>query len=246
MQWSLIRQLLYALGAFAILAVIGTVLYFSYFYEAPSCTDGKQNQNEAGIDCGGVCTKLCAAPNVSVMWARAVPVAPGVYHAVALVRNPDTGATGDITYEVSLFDTENVLIARRTGSLSVGPGEVRTLFEPNVPTGERVPARTFVDITPGMFQKQEREPSAVRVLNWDFDEESRRLVAELQNQGTTPTVDTVVTALLFNPEGTLINASQTRSGALRAGERTMVTFTWPLPFTEPIERIDILPRVVNE
>lgn len=246
MQWSLARQLLYALGALVIVGIAAIFVYGTYFYTAPSCFDNAQNQNEAGVDCGGVCAKLCAAPNVSALWARAVPVTQGVYHAVALIRNPDTGARGMLTYEVSLFDSENVLIARRTGSLDIGPGEVRPLFEPNVSTGERIPARTFVDITPGVFEKEERISSSVRITSWDFDEENRRLVAMLHNQGTTPVGDVVVTALLFDTDGTLTAASETRSEGLTAGARATLTFTWPLPFTAPIERVDILPRVDTE
>ena len=33
-------------------------LYF-YFKPQPSCSDGKQNQNEQGVDCGGVCVQEC-------------------------------------------------------------------------------------------------------------------------------------------------------------------------------------------
>lgn len=246
MRWALGRQLLFALGAIVILGGIGVWVYFSSFYTPPSCFDGAQNQDEIGIDCGGLCARLCEAPNISVMWARSVEVAPGVYHAVAMVRNPDTASSGTVSYEVTLFDEENILITRRSGVLAVGPGEIAPLFEANIPTGERIPARTFVEVLPGLFEKDERELSPVRVLNFNLDEEALRLTATIENQGTTRISDVQIIALLYNAEGTLVGASQTLSGTLERGERKDVVFTWQDAFAEAVARTDIVPRIISE
>ena len=244
MRWALQRQLLFALAVLVIFGVIGSGIYFTYFYTPASCFDGVWNQDEEQIDCGGSCALLCQAPNISVMWARSVKVAPGVYHAVAMVRNPHTGSSGTVSYEASLFDEENILITRRTGALSIGPGEIAPLFEANITTGERIPARTFVEVLPGAFEKQERELSPVRVLNWDLDEEALRLTATVQNQGTERVHDVRIIALLYNNEDTLISASQTLSGTLDVGERKNVVFTWQEGFPEDVARTDIVPRII--
>lgn len=244
MRWALQRQLLFALGALVILGAIGTGVYFTYFYTPSSCFDGVLNQDEEGIDCGGSCALLCQSPNISVMWARSIKVAPGVYHSVAMVRNPNTGASGTVSYEVSLFDEDNILITRRGGALSIGPGEIAPLFEANIVTGERIPARTFVDVLPGAFETTEREVSPVRVLNFDLDEEALRLTATIQNQGTARVADVRVIALLYNADDTLISASQTLSGTLDIGERKEVVFTWQEAFSEGVARTDIVPRVI--
>lgn len=245
MRWALQRQILFALGVFAVFLVIGGWVYFSYFYTPPSCFDGVLNQDEEGIDCGGSCALLCEAPNVNILWARSVKVAPGVYHAVAMVRNPNTGASGSISYEVSLFDDENILITRRPGVFTIGPGEIVPLFEANISTGERIPARTFVDIFPGPFETAERMLSPVRVLNFDLNEEALRLTATIQNQGTEQISDVRIIALLYNERDTLINASQTLSGTLDVGERKDVVFTWQEAFPEPVARTDIVPRIIT-
>ena len=51
----LIKQLLYGAVFTAILFLIGFSTYNSFFKPAPTCFDGIQNQNEAGVDCGGPC-----------------------------------------------------------------------------------------------------------------------------------------------------------------------------------------------
>ena len=42
----------------AIILIVGLPA-FLLLYKAPTCFDGKQNQGEGGIDCGGPCVKLC-------------------------------------------------------------------------------------------------------------------------------------------------------------------------------------------
>lgn len=245
MSWALQRQLLFALGVVVIVGALGVGFFFSYVYESPSCFDGEQNQDEEGVDCGGVCTLLCSAPNIHVEWARSVPVASGVYHAVALVRNSDTKAAGTVPYTVTLFDEDNILITSREGLLPLDPGEVAPLFEANLVTGERTPSRTFVDIGEGVFERSEREVSQAQVIQWDFDEELLRLDAVIENQVPATLSDVRVTALLFNEEGVIVGASQTFSGPLLGGERKTVTFTWQETFSDSVARVDILPKVVK-
>jgi hypothetical protein len=245
MQWALRRQFLFALGVLVLFGALGTFVYFSYIYKAPTCFDGVQNQGEEGIDCDGSCALLCKAPNVSVVWARPVQAASGVYHAVALIRNPDTTSAGSFTYEISLFDAENILVARRPGTFAIAPGEVAPLFEANIVTGERIPSRVFVDIAPGQFVRTERASQLVRILNWDLDEATSRLTATVQNNSNAPVSGATVTALLFNTDDILVNASQTLSGPLEPNERKTITFTWQEPFSETISRVDIVPREVT-
>ena len=56
-SWAAKKQLTYLL--FALVAVAGLIAAIWLNITAPSCTDGKQNQDEQGIDCGGVCAKEC-------------------------------------------------------------------------------------------------------------------------------------------------------------------------------------------
>lgn len=245
MRWALQRQLIFALGALTILVALAVAAYFTYGYKPATCFDGVQNQDEGGVDCDGSCALLCKAPQVSVVWARPVKAAAGVYHAVAMIRNPDTNSGGTFSYEVSLFDENNILIARRPGTFSIGPGEVAPLFEANFVSGERTPTRVFFDITPGQFMRVERVVSPVRVINWNLDEKALRLTADVQNYGAVVVPESRITALLFNKDDTLVSASQTLSGPLQPGERKTITFTWQEPFPETVARTDIVPRVLD-
>lgn len=249
MQWDTGRQIQYAFWLVVVLAVVGVGGYFGLVYKAPSCTDGIQNGKEEGIDCGGsMCTNICAemAPHVSVVWARSVTVAPGVYHAVALVRNPDTTAKGTAPYKVSLFDSENILIVTREGTIDLGPGEVAPLFEPTLAAGNRVPARTFVDIGAGAWEKATRAASPVRVTalgSADDANTKHSLSARIENTGAEVVPSVTVTALLYDASSTLVAASQTVVDQLRARESRDVIFTWSEPFVAPATTFDLIPRI---
>lgn len=244
MSWATTRQLLFVLGVLVVLAVLGVVTYVSFFYTPASCSDQKQNQNETGVDCGGACARLCVAPALSTLWPpRAVKVAPGVYHVVTLVKNPDTTASGKFPYSVSLYDTENVLVAVRDGTFSIGPGEVAPLFEANIITGERIPSRAFVDIERGEFYTASRETPAVRVDGFQVDSGQARVTATIENTSLSPFKRVTVTALLYDENDTLMQASQTVLEDLRGGERRVASFTWQEPFSVEPSRVDIIPRV---
>lgn len=228
------------------LIALGVAAYFGFAYRAPSCTDGKQDGTETGVDCGGnVCTTLCAdqAPNISVEWARAVKVADGVYHAVALIHNPDTSAGGSFPYKVSLYDASNILIAERSGTFAIGPGEEAPLFEPNIATGARVPVRAFVDAGRGVWRRATRTTLPITVVSFALDATSTRLTATLENTTPSPISGTIAIALLYDAAGVLITASQAHVDTLPPRARTDVSFTWPVPFPALPAHIDIIPRV---
>ena len=71
---------------------IGTGGYF-LFHAAPTCMDGKQNQDETGIDCGGICAMACMETVIGepivIREVMVLPVENGVYDVVARIYNPN-------------------------------------------------------------------------------------------------------------------------------------------------------------
>ena len=59
MSWSSKRKSTYITVTVSLILITIAVVVFSYLYEAPTCIDGKQNQEEDGIDCGGPCLTVC-------------------------------------------------------------------------------------------------------------------------------------------------------------------------------------------
>ena len=142
MHWAMKRQLEYAIGVIVTFAIVLGGGWYIFLYSPASCIDHTQNQNEEGVDCGGVCSTICTPPRVDAIWARSVKVSNGVYHAVALVKNPLANARGTgLTYSLSLYDEGNILIAERKGSFNLAPGETRAIDGAPPGTGQAVATR---------------------------------------------------------------------------------------------------------
>lgn len=244
MRWAAQRQLLYA-GGFVVALMLACVgVWFLFFYHPATCSDGLVNQDELGVDCGGVCPTLCEAPRVSALWSRAVPVARGVYHAAALVRNPEADAgTTLLPYAFQLFDDKNILIAERRGVMNINPGETVPLFEPNIITGERIPARTFVTFGNAVWVRMNRTQDPVRITSRELDQNTLTLTAHLENTTALPVRSIVVTAFLYDSSEVLVAASQTVVPSIPARGIQDIVYTWQEPFSREIVRTDIVARV---
>lgn len=244
MRWAIQRQFLYALGVLLVLALLAVGAWYAFFYHKPTCADGIKNQNEQGIDCGGLCSVLCQGPRISALWSRAVVVAPGVYHAVALVRNPEVSSgTASLPYRFQLFDDKNILVAERDGTMFLNPGEVIPLFEPNIITGNRVPVRTFVSFGNATWVRMSEKENPIAIQSRALDEQALSLIAHVVNTTALPVDSIALTALLYDKDDILVAASKTKIPTLPPRGETDATFTWQQPFPSPIVRTEIIARI---
>lgn len=88
------RKIFFGLLFFALVAGIGYGIYSKIFIPTPNCLDNIQNQNETGVDCGGVCPTVCVDPvpqevvdRVRVEWVKAVASGVDAYDLAARIRN---------------------------------------------------------------------------------------------------------------------------------------------------------------
>lgn len=244
MRWAVKRQLLFALSFLLVaLVVLGSIWYF-FFYTPPTCFDGIKNQDEKGIDCDGSCKLICEAPRISAQWARSVQVAPGVYHAVSMVRNPESGAgTQSLPYTFQLFDEQNILIAERRGFTFLKPGETIPVFEPNIITGERNPARTFIVFGEATWKAMDRTSTPIAIVSRELDQQALTLRADIENTLASAVGPVVLTALLYDVNDILITASQTKVDRIQGRAKETVVFTWQTVFSRPVVRTEIVARI---
>src|SRR5271157_2786511 len=124
MTWAFKRKFFYAAIVVVFLAVSGFLIIYPHLNQAPTCTDGKQNGDETGIDCGGSCPLACTfqVNQISIRWARSFEVVPGRYNAVAyLVNSNKNTAIEKINYRFRFADKDNIYIGKREGSTYVPP-----------------------------------------------------------------------------------------------------------------------------
>lgn len=161
----LIRRIIAIIGFLVFFGVIGFLLYTTFFKAAPTCFDGKQNQNETGLDCGGSCTKQCVvrvdAEDLIAEEAAFVSVGDGSYDVLARVHNPnDIAGASSFRYTVALEDASGQVLSKKSGTSFILPQEEKYLFEfhlvaPSLPTRAVI---EFSDIVWERFEGYTEKP----------------------------------------------------------------------------------------
>lgn len=249
MSWAGRRKFLYISGITLFLViVVGGPIAYKIATIPPSCHDGKQDQGETSVDRGGPCLLLddnYLQPH-AILWARSFQVRDGSYNAVAYIENPNADAgVASANYQFSLYDSNNVLIAQRTGTTYIMPGGITPVFTAGISTGNRIVAHTYFTLTdPSLVWERMSNPtSPISVAD-----------EQVSNTGTEPQVSAVAAnssvsdisgvsfvAVVFDTGANAINASATQVSRLPAGGQTQIGFTWPDPFTTTVGSVDIIP-----
>lgn len=245
-SWRARRQLAY-LGALLLsgLVVAGTVYFFSR--SPASCHDGRQNQKEEGVDCGGLCTPcLGNVQEPVVQWSRFFPVGEHAYDAAALLESNNLSAGAKkITYRFKLYDAQNILIAVREGSTFLRPRDRLILFEPNIDAGFREPRRVATEIDPIAWVYEPHEALPLIVARQIFETEPfGRLTLEIRNTALVSVHDTLVQAVLYDETDNAIAASETTVAELPGQKQIPIFLTWPHAFFSEPARIEIFLRAL--
>jgi hypothetical protein len=252
MNWAFKRQLLYfSVIAGIVLIAAGIIVWQAFFTKEPTCFDGIQNQDERGIDCGGICDIACTQDTrpVSVLWQRALPVTDEVYHAVAYIENNNVNAgIKRVNYEFKIYDIDNLLIAERTGHTFIEPNQKSAIFAQGIKVGNRIPALVdfTIDRNATWFDTEERFAQQNIVTNtfeWERMDTTPTLRARVQNVSIFDIRNIELVAIVYDGAGNALATSRTFIDRLNQGTATDATFTWPQPIEGTIARTEILPRM---
>ncbi|OGZ35853.1 MAG: hypothetical protein A3A94_01735 [Candidatus Portnoybacteria bacterium RIFCSPLOWO2_01_FULL_43_11] len=126
----IIKQLIILLIFLSILSGIGFLIYW-FNRPLPTCSDGIQNQEEEGVDCGGPCQscEISALKPLEVSETRALRVKDNFYDLAARIKNPNQNyGSGRIVYHFKLYDSNNNLINEREGADYILPNQNKYLI----------------------------------------------------------------------------------------------------------------------
>lgn len=247
MTWASKRQFKYALGFFGVLILIIFLFVYPYIFKKPTCSDGKQNSTETGIDCGGTCSLMCdtEVSDPVVLWSRAFPVVGSNYNLVAYIenRNKNSGVMS-VSYEFRVYDANNTLLGRRQGKTFIPPNQRFAIFEPRFDAGEiELKSVTFEFISSLVWVKKPPTlqilPIRVKDIVFDDNPDTPNLSAIISNESIYDLPEFDVIAILYDQENNAINASKTHKDGLLSGDKLPVAFTWPeklssLPITKDV------------
>ena len=238
------RRTEYGAGVVFFLCLILFVVYRIYFYAPPTCFDHRQDGAEQGVDCGGMCTRVCSfqvQPPV-VQWARSFKVTNGQYNAVAYVQNMNKSiASANVPYTFSFYDQQG-LITKRTGTTVLPPDSVYPIFAPRVMTGDRVPTKTFLQVgTTTDWVHASSSPNQFSVLSRNLTgaDSQPRLTARIRNNALTPVQNVEVVATIFDSHGTALTSSRTFIDSFPPRATENAVFTWPQPIAKTIRSCEV-------
>jgi hypothetical protein len=251
MSWASKRQSKYILGIFLFLALIAFIIIYPKLHKPSTCSDGKKNGTETGIDCGGSCSLVCRneASDPIILWQRAFPVTGSIYNLVAYVTNQNKNAAVKmVSYEFRVYDTNNTLIGRREGTTYIPPNQEFAVFEPRFDAGQnQIRSVTFDFHEPIVWIKKaptlQAQPIHVdNIIMGDF-KTSPYLNAKITNDSVYDLPPFDVVTILYDIKHKAINASKTHKDGLRTNESALISFTWPEIFTEDPVTNDVIVEI---
>lgn len=248
-RWAFSRQVQYGTGFGLFWVIVFSVIYFNYFYVAPTCFDKNQNGEEVGIDCGGACTRICAFQVIppAATWARSFRVGDSHYNAVAYIENKNrVAASPEVSYTFSLHDA-NGLITERKGTTILPPDSVYPVFEARIDTQGRVPTQTFITIDPvelwlpATVGRDQFTITDRRLLDADA---KPRLETKIRNNALTAADKVEVVATIFDANGNALTSSRTFIDDFEARSEAAAIFTWPEPIAKTVRSCEVPTDIV--
>ncbi|MHB1163567.1 MAG: hypothetical protein ACYCZZ_03570 [Minisyncoccota bacterium] len=251
MSWATRRRIIILLILGAVGIALLAILSITVFYKAPSCSDGIQNQDETGIDCGGSCPYLCTAQVYppTVLFTKALLKDGGRTDIIASIENVNAGvAAKDVPYTVTLYGAGQVLVQQVTGTLDLPPSTSVPVFIPGIPSGNQKTVRAFLTIastSPKWFTmtSDSRTKPVVSNITLSGSSSSPRVDAVLTNASVTALTDVPVVVIVHDTQGEVIAASRTILPTIPAQGQATATFTWNSAFAGVPAEIDVLPVI---
>ena len=218
MNWRLRKQIVYGIIIFLIFFLISFLIFLKI--RGPvmaTCFDGKKNQGEEGIDCGGPC------PPCALKTAQPLKIYPTKYlvyqnsiDIIGLIENPNKNLSlKKLKYYFEIYDFDNFLKASTTlRETTLGSETRKYLLEINYPT----PPFTLGEIKlkviepkPEDFEEKEKETIPVEAYNEKVvkTDGKWKITLNLFNKSFLPQNIEVI-GLVYNQNNDLIGIGQTK------------------------------------
>jgi hypothetical protein len=240
MDWSQRRKILYAAGVAGALVLLASYPLYKVIYKAPTCSDQKQNGTEAGIDCGGICSRACVSQTkpLRVLWAKAFATASGKYDVGAYVENPNLEVgIKTLHYTLRIKDKDGRVLGERVRVTEIPPAASVLLFESNFAfTG--IPERVDVEWNPAdlaVWTKAQTMSTNIITKNQSLKntDTTPRFDATLVNTDLVNSVGQVdVGAIIYDSARNPVAVSSTVVYDIPKGGEQNIFFTWPSRFTK--------------
>lgn len=209
-----LKQILYGLFYLVIFSGLTAGVYFAFLRPAASCFDNKLNQNEEEVDCGGPCAD-CALRRLKPVRVLPVQFFGGDSLTTVLLQfqNPNLNYGADrLDFEARLLDRAGSVIRSIADRTFIYPGEIKTIVLPGVETPFFAVTRGEVSLANISWKKAEEfsRPSVdTREIKTVPEGAGIAITGVVQNKNLFALNRAVISAIISNKNGLLVNASKT-------------------------------------
>jgi len=239
MDWRTRRKIIFGvIGAFLLCVIIAIPTYIIFFTGIPTCSDLTQNGDERGVDCGGVCARVCKidVKPLVIKSADVFKVSDGIYNGLALVtnENQEAGAFA-VPYTFTVVDNVGRNIDKSTGKIDIPANSTVAIFAGSIRIKNEKAGMnssvTFGEI-PEWTKMGPKNPEVTVSVSKIIDEDTKpRIDGKVSNDTEVKTETLKVVAVISDDSGTPIGVSSTVVDPLVKDQSRQIFFAWPEPFT---------------
>lgn len=234
--------------SFNTLLVLG--IYFVFFRVTPTCFDAKQNQNEQGIDCGGICANACievvVGKDFQTKELTFVPGGQNLYDVLGRVYNGnDEIGASSFRYTFELKDKNGQVLATRTGKSFILPHQEKNLIESNLETSG-IPVSVVLTYSEMIWESASgyQEVPRVSIYQKQYNQVTTgfgfsEATGLLTNESSFDFRSIIIDVILRDKDGVPLAFNKTKQDTIKAGESRDFKLVWPTPFSGTVEQVDM-------
>lgn len=230
-----------------IFSIFGLLVYWIVKPD-PTCFDGKRNQREEGVDCGGSCApceKNIQAHPLIISEKSFVYGGPGKYDVMAKISNPNNlfGSSG-FSYKFILQDSSGKEIARRIGKEFILPAETKYIIESGLET-DMPPRDVSVEISDTVWEEFSNfEKPRLNIYNKRFDLISSGIgfgeaFGLLRNESSFDFNFIKISVVLRDSQGLPVAFNSTDMRTVNANEQRDFRLLWPSSFPGEVQNVEM-------
>ncbi len=239
---------------YSTLFLLFSLSLYLYFRPQPSCFDGKQNQNEQGIDCGGVCVKECdivkAQPLIIGKVGAVSAGVEGKYDFYAWIINPNViFGSQKFTYTFKFKNSAGEVIFTQKNNGFILPSERKYIVVENVNSaGKPVAIDLRIDSSDWIKFKDYYESPNIKIINKSYNEVSdsvnfAEVYGLLKNESPYDFNVIKVEVFLKDVNGKVVALNSTQMNTVNAGEQRDFKIFWPHHFDGSVNNMEVQAEV---
>jgi hypothetical protein len=244
------KQRLVAFVYFVIVILLSTGVYFAFIKPPETCFDNKQNQDEADVDCGGVCQAVCkenvTGADLEIKEMTFVPGGNEQYDVLGKIYNPndEIGAVS-FAYTADLQDNSGKILASRSGTSYILPQENKYIFELGFASESSPSAVSFQikEVKWARFSGYQEKPS-INIYQKRYNQISSgagfsEAYGLVSNESPYDFHSIIVKVILRDAEDKPLAFNTTEMRTVKSQEERDFRLVWPSAFPGVVEKIEM-------